>query len=156
MSTRRYFVYSAVIVAVLATGFLMAFRHAESKSIINILNTHSQLVKALTQDPAEKTAPPRNFNAHKYINELIQMDRAFCPLKFEKAWLGYIQATERAANQNVLRTDEILAMIGVATKSPSHAPLTPMPPEARDEVEKAWQNVERVALEYDVRIIHQS
>lgn len=154
MSTRSYIISSVAITALLATGFFLAVRSAESKSIINVLNKHSQLVKSLTQGPADKTMPQRKFDAHKYINGLTQMDMSFCPRRFEAAWLGYVQATERAFDQRTIRGELVVGMMGVATKSPSSPPA--QPPEARDEVESAWQNVERVALDYDVRIIHQS
>jgi hypothetical protein len=156
MSNRRYIIFSVTIVVVLMVGFFWAFRFAESRSIINVLNKHSQLVKALTQGPADKTMPQGKFDAHKYLNELTQIDTSFCPKKFEAAWLEYIQATERASDQNLLRDEVVVGMIGVATKSRTLDPLLARPPEARDEVERAWQNVERVALEYNVRIIHQS
>jgi hypothetical protein len=155
MSTRRYIISSVAIIALLATGFFLAVRFAESKSIINVLNKHSQLVKSLTQRPADKTMPQRKFDAHKYINGLTQMHMSFCPKRFEAAWLGYVQATERAFDQRTIRGELVVGMMGVATKSPSSPPPA-KPPEARDEVESAWQNVERVALAYDVRIIHQS
>jgi hypothetical protein len=156
MSTRRYIISSVAIIALLATGFFLAVRSAESKSIINVLNKHSQLVKSLTQRPADKTMPQRKFDAHQYINGLTQMDLSFCPKRFEAAWLGYVQATERAFDQRTIRSELVMGMVGVAAKSPSSTPLPAKPPEARDEVESAWQNVERVALDYDVRIIHQS
>ena len=100
--------------------------------------------------------PRKQFNVHKYINGLTQIDTAFCPKKFEQAWLDYIQATTRASDQNPIRGEFVMGMIGVATKSPSLEPTTAKPPEAKDEVERAWQNIERIALEYNVRIIHQS
>jgi hypothetical protein len=156
MSTRRYIISSVAIIALLATGFFLAIRSVESKSIINVLNKHSQLVQSLSQRPADKTMSQRKFDAHKYIDGLTQMDMSFCPKRFEAAWLGYVQATERAFDQRTIRSEFVMGMMGVATKSPSSPPLPAKPPEARGEVESAWQNVERVALDYDVRIIHQS
>jgi hypothetical protein len=156
MSNRRYIICSVTIVALLATGFLMTFRFAESKSISNVLNKHAQLLKAPTQGPADKTMLRKKFDTHKYLNQLSQIDPSFCSKKFETAWLDYIQATEPASDQKLLRYELIVGMIGVATKSPSLTPLLAKPLEARDEVERACQNVERVAWEYGVRIIPQS
>lgn len=158
MSNRRYIIFSVAIVVLLAAGFLMAFRFAESKSIINVLNKHAQLLKALTQNSAGGTPPQKKFDTHKYLNELTQIDTSFCPKKFESAWLGYIQAAQHVSDKNPIRDELIVEMIGVANKSHSHSLETvpTNPSEPKDEVERAWQNVERLALEYDVRIIHQS
>jgi hypothetical protein len=156
MSNRRYIIFSMAIVALLATGFLMAFRFAESKSIINVLNKHAQLLKALTQGPADRTTLGKKFDTHKYLNELTQIDTSFCPKKFESAWLEYIQATQQTSDQNPIHNELIAEMIGVASKSHPSGPVPTKPLEPKDEAERAWQNVERVALEYDVRIIHQS
>jgi hypothetical protein len=156
MSNRRYIIFSVAIVVLLTAGLFIAIRSAESKSIINVLNKNSQLVKALTQSPAHGSMPQKKFNVRQYINELTQIDTAFCPKKFELAWLDYVQALERASDKRMILGEVIVGMIGVATKSHSLEPMLAKPLEARDEVERAWQNVERVALEYDVRIIHQS
>jgi hypothetical protein len=156
MSNRRYIIFSAVIVALLATGFLMAFRFAESKSIIRVLNQNALLLKALTQNPATGTTPQKKFDTHKYLNELTQIDTSFCPKKFESAWLGYIQAAQQTSDQNPIHNELIVEMIGIASKSHSSEPVPAKPLDSGDEVERAWQNVKRAALEYGVTIIPQS
>ena len=151
MSNRRYIIFSVAIGAFLAGGFLTAFRFAESKSIINLLNKHSQLVNALAPIPADGAIPRGKFDGHKYLNELVQIDTSFCPKKFESAWLDYIRAVKQAFDQDLLRAELVVGAIGVASKTPFLAKTVVRPIEATDAVERAWQNVERVALEYNVQ-----
>ena len=102
MSNRRYIIFSATIVALLAGGFLTAFRFAESKSIISVLNKRiSQLVNALPPISADGTIPRGKFDGHKVSKRTPSKSiLSFCPKKFEAAWLEYIQAAKQAFDQD--------------------------------------------------------
>ena len=71
--------------------------------------------------------------------------------QFESAWLEYIQAAKQAFDQNRLGAELVVGSIGVASKTPFLAKMMVRPIDATDTVERAWQNVERVALEYNVQ-----
>jgi hypothetical protein len=152
MNKKKY----AVLILVALAIFLF-YRQAETKSVLNVLNQRNDAVlnsMRIVRRNGVETRTRFNIN-RRYVNELYKIDTSHCPKKFQLAWLDYVQACERA--QKI--PGRVIADIAVVAATGSFVPVLneiPKTVNTNDELLMAWQSLERVALEYDVRIIHQS
>ena len=157
MNNRHYIALAVVICVVLSVvALFFVYKGAVAQSIVNVLNRNARAARACVQTSTLGTRNKRKFNTREYVNELHRIDASRCPKKFQLAWLDYVQAWEREGEQTpgVVLGELYLGMVGVATKSSSLEKMAVRPIEARDALERAWDALERVALEYDVRVVH--
>ncbi len=143
-------VLAFALVGAIMTAYY-AHRNAQARYITNVLNQGSQTVEALTQTPSARM----QFSPHKCSVALSMIDTSSCPEKFQVAWLDYVQALNQAPDKNEILFDFVIGTIGVARKSAAWSKWINKAPDAKNDVVKAWQNLERIALDYDVRIVHQ-
>jgi hypothetical protein len=157
MKNGRYIALAIGIVALLIAGAgYFAFKIARSESIISVYNQRNQVVKDCTIDIKNSragTVVRRRFNTVKYVGEIQKIDTSFCPKKFRLAWLDSVQAFQRESEQRP-NSDFFLWLFGVATRRHTFDSLPMKPIEAADELEKASQALDRVALEYNVQVSH--
>jgi hypothetical protein len=146
----------ACIIAAVGVYFVTGI--VRSQSIVVVLNQNAQNARDCTQVFAVGNRTRRRFNTRKFVDKLQGNDTSACPKKFQLAWLDYVHCWEREREQTpgVVLSEAYLGMIGVATRSSSLSRLTTKPIETADALETAWQNLETVALEYGVRVIHKT
>ncbi|HEY5043040.1 MAG TPA: hypothetical protein VIK53_13670 [Verrucomicrobiae bacterium] len=141
-------------------GGYVSYSHkvAESQSVVNVINQGANAARHSTQIRYLVTGKSlTNFLASQYIGELQKIDTSACPKKFQLAWLNYVQAWEAQAQQTPGRrfAEAYLEAVGVMTHSSSLEKVGTRGIEVADATTRAWQNVEMVALEYDVRMKYQ-
>ena len=153
-----------ILAAVVFVGFLLAgifavfaYKAAEAFSIVNVLNQNAKAVGDSMQIRGLGRRSVTNFNTGQYVIKLHKIDTSPCPKKFQLAWLDYVHAWEQEAQQTPGRMlgEAYFTMLGVATRSSSLGNVGAKPIEAANELERTRQQLERVALEYNVRIIRQ-
>jgi hypothetical protein len=153
----RYIALAIGLVVLLIAGAgYFALMVARSESIINVYNQKVQSAKDCTieiKNLRAGTVVRRRFNWVKFVGEIQQINASACPKKFRLAWLDFVQACQRESEQRP-NSDLFLWLFGVATKRHTFDSLPMKPIEAADELEKASQALDRVATEYNVRIIY--
>ncbi|HEY1719105.1 MAG TPA: hypothetical protein VGH42_12530 [Verrucomicrobiae bacterium] len=139
-----------------------AVAQSRTQSIIDVINQNANAAKHSVQILTYKNGMSRtNFLASQYVAQLHKIDTSACPKKFQLAWLNYVQTWEVEAQQtpSMARANALAAAIGTVTHSSSLETVGTTGIErqinANDAITHAWQNVEMVALEYDVRIKYQ-
>jgi hypothetical protein len=138
----------------LALALFLFYKSEETKSILVVLN---QRIEAAENSKLmvyrNGVVAKTRFNLRRYVDGLHRINTLHCPKKFQLAWLDYVQACERLEKMPGRMIADLF--IGIATRSPfSLIKDVPKTEESGDELLLAEQNLERVALEYDVRIIH--
>jgi hypothetical protein len=152
---------SLVVAFVLVTMTIEVFavrRIMRSRTIIAALNQNAQNARDCTETITFGGRERKRFLARKFVDKLHEVDTSDCPMKFQLAWLDYVHCWERQGEQTpaVVLGELYLGMFGVATRSSSLSKLATKPIETKDALETSWQNLETVALEYDVRVTHKT
>jgi hypothetical protein len=138
-------------------------RISEAKNIVNVINQNAGAVRDSMEIRYFKNGTSRtNFLAGQYVGELHKIDTSTCPKKFQLSWLTYVQACELQAQQNPRSVTGVnlgLMAVGAITRSSALETLGTRGIEREMDASlattHAWQRVERVSLEYDVRMIYQ-
>ena len=146
----------AVAAILIFFGVARAYKGAQTRSVVTVLDQNAQAALAAQQIRTIGRHSVTNFNAQQFVTELSRIDSSRCPKKFQLAWLDYVQACERAAEQtpSAMFGEAYLSVLGVVSRSSSLANLGARPLEAAEALQRTWQQVERAALEYNVRIEH--
>lgn len=133
-----------------------AYHGAQTRAVATVLNQNNQAASAAQQIRTFGSHSTTNFNAHQFVTELSRIDSSGCPKRFQLVWLDYVQAWERAADQtpSTMLGEAYLSMLGVVSRSSSLANVGARPLQAAEALQRTWQQLERVALEYNVRIEH--
>jgi hypothetical protein len=140
-------------------GYELAEASARAETIIAVLNANGTALNDCFEVRTFRGIPKKTkFLPRRYVNKIHQIDPSHTPKRFQLAWLDYVQAWERISDQTpgMVLGETYVAMIGVYTHSSRLTDVAARPIEAADALEMARQKLERVALEYDVRIIHQT
>jgi hypothetical protein len=148
----------AVLAIMLAAIFpYTAYKKYEAGAIVSVINQNGQAVGDCTVFVRFRRKLERRFKTPKFVNELRNIDTSACPKRFQLAWLDYVQAWEREGEITPDRNlvDFLFGVGGVYTKSSRMAGMAAEPFEVRDALTQSWQKVERIALEYDVRVVYQ-
>jgi hypothetical protein len=154
MKTRRKVGIALLVFVWLPVVAYLYYSDAESKAIIAVINQNAQNARDCTTVFGKR----RDFNTRKFVNKVQGIDTSACPKKFQLTWLDYVHCWERQGEQTpgMVLSEAYLGLIGVATRSSSLSKLTTKPIETADALENSWQNVETVALEYNVRIVRKT
>jgi hypothetical protein len=139
------------------------YRFSEAKSIVSVINQNASAARDSMQVRYFKNGTSRtNFLADQYVGELHRIDTSTCPKTFQLSWLTYVQACELQAQQNpraVTGANLGLMAVGAITHSSAFETLGTRGIERELDASlattHAWQRVEKVALEYDVRMVYQ-
>ena len=152
------FIAVVVVVGVAMIGGYWAIRLYESNTVMAVLGQNIQAAKSCLEVRPLGGRTRKIFNTRQYVNELHKIDPSHTPKKFQLAWLDYVQAWEREAEQTngTMLGEAYIGMLGVVSRSSRLASVAAKPIETANALERAQQNLERVALEYDVRIIHKT
>lgn len=149
---KKKLIIRAIPLSISCFCFFKAFEILSITSVLNQRNDAFRNAKLRVRRNGEITEA-RFVNSRQYLNELYKIDTSHCPKKFQLAWLDYVQAGERdgRAKERVI-TDFAVAAVTYQIFSLRDAVSTTE--KSIDERELAEQNLERVALEYDVRVVH--
>jgi hypothetical protein len=148
-------IVSILLFLFLIGGFFASYiyKAVESQSIVNVINQSA----SAAQNSMQISRKYRRFLGSKYVGELHKIDTSACPKKFQLVWLNYVHAWELQAQQTpgTRLAEAYLGAVGVITHSTSFEKIGTRGIETADATTLAWQNVETVALEYDVRMKYQ-
>jgi hypothetical protein len=141
---------------------IKAEKNAEAQrivnSIINVIDRNAYAARHSTQIiPLITGAYRTNFLANQYIAELQKIDTSACPKEFQLTWLNYVHACESEAEQTpgTRLREASLGAIGIMTRSDTLEKIGTRRNEVENATTLAWQNVETVALKYNVRVQYQ-
>jgi hypothetical protein len=143
-----------IVLVLLIFGFFLLFKYSETQSILSVINQRNDAIRNATLRVLRNGEVVKTpLNQRRYLNGLYNIDTSHCPKKFQLAWLDYVQACERTRMmQGEMMFD---AVVSLTTSSPAFIVKGISSSEKiGNDRELAWQNLERVALEYDVRFIH--
>ena len=132
-------------------GFLFYFKYCEAQSIVNVLDQRNDIIRDASMRilrNGEVVKIP--LNQKRYLNGLHNIDTSHCPKKFQLAWLDYVHSCELSRkDQDEMIFDGVVSFIEhspgpILSRVSSSVKMT-------NDKEVAWQNLERVALEFNVR-----
>jgi hypothetical protein len=143
---------------IVVTAYKGAVAQSKAQSIVDVMNQNVNAARHSTQIRHLATGNSiTDFSASQYVGELHKIDTLACPKEFQLAWLNYVHTWELEAQQTpgTRLGEAYLATIGMITHSDSLEKFGTRGNEAANATTLAWQNVEMVALKYDVRMKYQ-
>ena len=153
----------ALFALLILVGYLY-YSYTQTQHILGVYNQKNQeatdclMVKdtgILIKGGHGETLKKKSFNLPKFVSVIQNINTSSCPKKFQLAWLDYVQACQRASEQTP-NADMLLYFFGIITRTHTFDNLPSKPIQAGDELEKASQALDRVALEYNVRTTYKT
>jgi hypothetical protein len=146
-----------ILICVLAILGYLFYSHQRTQNIIKVYDQRGQSARDSTVINQFRVhgeiVNKRSFNFPKFVDKIQNIDTSHCPKRFQMAWLEYVQACQRVAKEKP-GSDTMLYLLGIITRTHTFDNLPEKDRETGDDMEKATQLVDRVATEYNVRIVY--